>query len=181
MNQLVKIVDRLLALLTISISSVLVICVIWQVLSRYVLGAPSTVTDEMARFLFIWVGLIGAAYTTGQKRHLAIDLLTMKLHGTRKLISEVIIQLAIILFAAVVMVYGGAGLVIKLLNAGQVSPALGIQMGLVYIAVPVSGVVIVFYSMVFLIEKLSSIFAHAKAPEKQEQKKNTKRKPIAIS
>ncbi len=81
MNKLVTYINRGLAAFTISLSTFLVFCVVWQVLSRYVLGKPSTVTDELARYLFMWVALIGAAYTTGLKRHLAIDLLTMKLDG----------------------------------------------------------------------------------------------------
>lgn len=66
MNKLVTYINRGLAAFTISLSSFLVFCVVWQVLSRYVLGKPSTVTDELARYLFMWVALIGAAYTTGR-------------------------------------------------------------------------------------------------------------------
>ncbi|WP_390623628.1 TRAP transporter small permease subunit [Vibrio mangrovi] len=42
-------------------------------ISRYVLNAPSTFTDEIARFLFIRVGLMGAAYTLGEKRRLKVN------------------------------------------------------------------------------------------------------------
>ena len=76
MNKLVGYINRGLAMFTVSLSTFLVFCVIWQVISRYVIGKPSTVTDELARYLFMWVALIGAAYTTGLKRHLAIDLMT---------------------------------------------------------------------------------------------------------
>ncbi|MDW2244928.1 TRAP transporter small permease, partial [Vibrio sp. 1287] len=90
MNKLVTYINRGLAAFTVSLSTFLVFCVVWQVLSRYVLGKPSTVTDELARYLFMWVALIGAAYTTGLKRHLAIDLLTMKLKGKKKLVNEIV-------------------------------------------------------------------------------------------
>lgn len=161
-DRLVKTVDRLLAFLTVLISCLLVVCVCWQVFSRYVLGTPSTFTDELARFLFIWVGLIGAAYTTGKQRHLAIDLLTMKLQGRRKAFSQLVIQIAIAVFCALVMVYGGGGLMLRTLQTGQVSPALGVQMGYVYLAIPFSGVMMIFYSIVFGYEKLQVLFAPAK-------------------
>lgn len=77
MKKLVEYINKGLATFTVSLSSFLVLCVVWQVLSRYIIGKPSTVTDELARYLFMWVALIGAAYTTGLKRHLAIDLVTM--------------------------------------------------------------------------------------------------------
>lgn len=157
MMRLITMVNRTLALATILLSMALVVCVTWQVVSRYVLGTPSTVTDEMARFLFIWIGLIGGAYTFGQKRHLAIDLLTMRLTGPRKVASELFIQMTVALFAAVVMVYGGMNLVIKTLESTQISPALGMPMGWIYLAVPLSGGLILFYCAVFSIQSIGSL------------------------
>lgn len=157
MNKVVGYVNRGLAGFTVSLSSFLVFCVIWQVISRYVIGKPSTVTDELARYLFMWVALIGAAYTTGQKRHLAIDLLTMKLSGKRKLINEIFIQFAIAAFAFIVLVYGGTNLALKTLATGQVTPALGWEMGYIYFCLPISGSFIIFYSVVFATEKIKAL------------------------
>jgi TRAP-type C4-dicarboxylate transport system permease small subunit len=66
-----RMLDNLLEPALIIIISVLVVAVLWQVFSRYVLQAPSTVTDELARFLLIWLTLLGAAWVVGQKGHLA--------------------------------------------------------------------------------------------------------------
>lgn len=84
-------IDRFIATFSILVMIGLVICVVWQVFSRYVLSAPSTMTDEMARFSMIWVGLLGAAYGVGAQSHLSIDLLTMNLRGKKKLINQVFI------------------------------------------------------------------------------------------
>lgn len=102
----------------------------------------------------MWTGLIGAAYTSGQKKHLAIDLLTMNLTGMRKRISQLFIEATTILFASVVMIYGGGKLFLKILAMGQVSPALGMPMGLIYLALPVSGALILFYSLLSIIDLL---------------------------
>ncbi|ELU13153.1 hypothetical protein CAPTEDRAFT_51201, partial [Capitella teleta] len=126
MQALITTVNRLLSGLVIFLSCTLVACVVWQVLSRYVLGDPSTVTDELARYLFMWTGLIGAAYTSGQKKHLSINILTAKLTGFRKLLSELIIEGATMLFAIAIMIYGGGKLFLKVLAMGQISPALSI-------------------------------------------------------
>ncbi|WP_394211885.1 TRAP transporter small permease [Enterovibrio calviensis] len=157
MNKLVNSVNRGLAAFTVSLSVFLVLCVIWQVLSRYVIGKPSTVTDELARYLFMWVALIGAAYTTGQKRHLAIDLLTMKLSGKKKLINEIVIQLAIAIFSYVVLVHGGSQLALKTLATGQVTPALGFEMGYIYFCLPISGALMIFYSLHFAFERFTQL------------------------
>ncbi|MGF1868724.1 TRAP transporter small permease [Photobacterium indicum] len=159
MNKLVGYINRGLAAFTVSLSTFLVFCVIWQVISRYVIGKPSTITDELARYLFMWVALIGAAYTTGQKRHLAIDLLTMKLTGKRKLINEIFIQTAIAIFAFIVLIYGGTNLALKTLATGQVTPALGWEMGYIYFCLPLSGALIIFYSFVFGLEKMKQLIS----------------------
>ncbi|EAS45192.1 TRAP transporter small permease [Photobacterium profundum] len=159
MNKLVGYINRGLAAFTVSLSTFLVFCVIWQVISRYVIGKPSTITDELARYLFMWVALIGAAYTTGQKRHLAIDLLTMKLTGKRKLINEIFIQVTIAVFAFIVLIYGGTNLALKTLATGQVTPALGWEMGYIYFCLPLSGALIIFYSFVFGSEKVKQLIS----------------------
>ncbi len=159
MKKLVEYINKALATFTISLSTFLVMCVIWQVLSRYIIGRPSTVTDELARYLFMWVALVGAAYTTGQKRHLAIDLLTMKLKGKRKAINELVIQIAIAAFALIVLVYGGSNLALKTLATGQLTPALGWEMGYIYFCLPISGALMVFYSVVFGIEKIQQLLS----------------------
>ncbi|WP_372804382.1 TRAP transporter small permease, partial [Paracoccus seriniphilus] len=63
-----RIADAMLRFGIIAVFLVLLICVTWQVVSRYLLGTPSTITDELARFLFMWLALVGGAYTYGQGR-----------------------------------------------------------------------------------------------------------------
>jgi TRAP-type C4-dicarboxylate transport system permease small subunit len=143
--------------------AVLVACVVWQVFSRYVLQSPSTVTDEMARFLFIWVALLGGAYTFGQRRHLAIDLLPVITTGVLRLLVNCGIIAAIAVFAGVVMVYGGLDLVNRTLETQQVSPALRLPMGLVYVAIPFSGGCILYYCLTFL----GDLFRTGRGPNDQ--------------
>ncbi|MDH2925031.1 TRAP-type C4-dicarboxylate transport system permease small subunit [Nicoletella semolina] len=152
MTRIIALLDRILAAFCVVLCIGLVISVVWQVFSRYVLNDPSTVTDELARFLFIWVGLVGAAYGLGKKKHLAIDLLSMKLEKNPKkyLLLQFVINAISILFVSVIMCYGGSSLVLNTIAAGQISPVLGIQMGLVYLALPVSG----FFMLVFLIREV---------------------------
>lgn len=157
MNKLITIMNKVLSLFCISLSSVLVLSVSWQVFSRYVLNDPNTLTDEVSRFLFIWVGLMGAAYTVGQKRHLAIDLLPMKLEKTPIKLNNlnIVINLFSLSFASVIMIYGGGKLMLKILATGQISPALGVEMGFVYAAIPLSGLFMVLYILRDLMELIS--------------------------
>ena len=70
-----EVIEKALEWLLVFLMSVLVLDVLWQVFSRYILSSPSSYTDELAGFLLIWVGLFGAAYVAGKREHLAIDLL----------------------------------------------------------------------------------------------------------
>ncbi|WP_373099058.1 MULTISPECIES: TRAP transporter small permease [Pasteurellaceae] len=162
-SRLISALDRILATFCVVLCSALVLCVVWQVFSRYVLNDPSTITDELARFLFIWVGLIGAAYGLGQKKHLAIDLLLTKLESSpiKHTVMQIIITLIGLAFTLIIMCYGGGRLVFDIMKAGQISPVLGVEMGLVYLAIPISG----FFMLVFLIRDLFNEFGQLSAKD----------------
>ncbi len=126
---------------------VLVIDVLWQVTSRYVLSAPSSFTDELAGFLLIWVGLFGAAYVAGKKEHLAIDLVVQKAGPAFRKFLEIFISQCIIIFAVFVLVIGGSWLVYTRFALEVKSAALEIPLGYVYIVLPISGLFIIFFTI----------------------------------
>ncbi|TCD13360.1 TRAP transporter small permease [Oricola cellulosilytica] len=123
--------------------------VIWQVVTRYILGIPSTSTSEIARLLFMWLALLSGAYAFGQKRHLAIDFLPQTLTGRSRTAAEATILAIVAIFAGLVMVRGGSDLVLRTLMSGQITPTLGLPMGWIYAAIPVAGGAILFYCLWF--------------------------------
>jgi TRAP-type C4-dicarboxylate transport system permease small subunit len=145
-------IDRLLGTAICLLMGAMVINVLWQVFTRFILRNPSSFTEELARYMMIWVGLLGSAYATGKKSHLALDLLTGHLQGARKRGSEIFIHSCVLLFALAVMVGGGGRLVWIQLSLGQQSAALQMKLGYVYLAVPLAGAFVAFYSVVFLVE-----------------------------
>jgi TRAP-type C4-dicarboxylate transport system permease small subunit len=145
-------IDQLLGMVICLLMGAMVINVLWQVFTRFVLRNPSSFTEELARYMMIWVGLLGSAYATGKKSHLALDLLTANLQGGRKRGSEIFIHSCVLLFALAVMVGGGGRLVWIQLSLGQHSAALQMKLGYVYLAVPLAGAFVAFYSVVFLVE-----------------------------
>lgn len=148
MNALARF-DRILGHLLATLLALAVVTVLWQVLSRYALGDPSSFTDELVRFLMVWLGLLGGAYALGRRLHLAIDLVPSRLGpaGRRRLESGVYGLIA--LFALAVMVYGGGRLVAITLALGQRSAALGLPLGYVYTVVPLAGLVTAIYALAF--------------------------------
>ena len=142
-----KIIDDVLEWLLIILMSTLVIDVLWQIISRYIMNSPSSYTDELAGYLLIWVGLLSAAYVAGKREHLAIDLLVQRSSEERKFKLEVIISIFIILFAVTVMVIGGSWLVYTRFFLSVKSAALGLPLGVVYLVLPISGLLIAYFDI----------------------------------
>lgn len=147
-------VDRILGWTISLLMAAMVMNVLWQVFTRFVLRTPSSFTDEAARYLMIWVGLLGAAYAFGRRSHLALDVMTAHLQGAQKRASNFFINSVVLLFALGAMVGGGSRLVWIQLSLGQQSAALQVKLGYVYLVVPVAGIVIVFYSILAMVEAL---------------------------
>jgi len=140
-------IDKGLEFFLVFIMSILVIDVLWQVTSRYILSSPSSFTDELAGYLLIWVGLFGAAYVTGKNEHLSIDLLIQKSNPSNKKKLEIIINICILLFSLFVLVIGGSWLVYTRFLLDVKSAALQLPLGYVYIVLPITGFLICYYSI----------------------------------
>lgn len=154
MNILIKSLDYFLSRLSILIMALLVLSVLLQVFMRYVVGSPVTFTEELSRFLLIWLGLLSASYVYRQRMHLALDLLILKLKGNQKVVLNVFIHSLIGLFSLVVLVYGGTHLVILTWVLDQHSPAMGVSMAVVYAVLPISGVTMAIYALDFVLQEL---------------------------
>lgn len=137
--------DQFLRVSIALLMGVMVVNVTWQVFSRYVLGDPSSFTDELARYSMIWLGLLGAAYVSGKNGHLAIDILTDKLQGKSLKYLQLIIHGLVIFFCLAVMVWGGGNLVFISQLLQQKSATLQVPLSWIYGVVPISGLLVVFY------------------------------------
>lgn len=138
---------RVLEILAIVAAAALVLDVVWGVLTRAMPGGQAKWTEELARFLLIWVSMLGGALAFRRREHLGIDFLVISMHtdvshGLR------LLKQGIVCFAAVaVFLYGGVRIVSDAFIAQQTTPALGWKMGYVYAAVPLAGVFILFFAL----------------------------------
>ncbi|HAK55996.1 MAG: TRAP transporter small permease [Vicinamibacterales bacterium] len=146
-------VDRTLDTAVILLMAALVLDVLWQVATRYLLGAPSSWTEELATFLLIWLTLLAAAVALRDHAHLGIDYLTSKLPRSGRRRVETFTCCAVAAFCAIVLTYGGSTLVLRTLSLEQSSPALDIPMGYVYLALPLGGLCAAWYSVQPLIAR----------------------------
>jgi len=157
MVQLKKILDKFLEMLLMITVAILVVDVLWQVFTRFVMGKPSSWTEELATFLLIWVSLLGAAVALGRGAHLGIDYFTHKLPKRNRIQTELFVFALVSMFSLLVMVIGGISLVRQTLALEQISVALHIPMGYVYLAIPISGAFLLLYSMIGLFDRLTQL------------------------
>ena len=140
-------IDKFIATLLSLIMGLMVINVLWQVFTRFIMSNPSSFTDELARYLMIWVGVLGAAYVSGKNMHVAIDVLSNRLTKKKQKNLSLFVHGIIILFSLLVLVIGGARLVYITAVLNQNSPALHIPLAVVYAVIPISGLLIIYYKI----------------------------------
>jgi TRAP-type C4-dicarboxylate transport system permease small subunit len=151
------ILDRALEVLVMVVVAVLVLDVLWQVFTRFILNSPSTWTEELAVFMLIWVSLLGAAVALNRGAHLGIDYFVGKLPRKARLSTEVFVFFCVAAFSMLVMVVGGIDLVASTLELGQESPALRVKVGYVYLAVPISGFFLTLYAAIGMLERVQAL------------------------
>src|SRR5210317_230447 len=140
-------IDEWVGRLLVLILGVMVLNVLWQVFTRFFTDSPSSFTDELARYLMIWLGILGAAYVAGRNEHVAIDFFAKKFSEKRQLLLTRFISIAVLSFAFFGMVVGGSRLVYITTKLEQFSPSLKIPLAVVYGVIPLSGILIIFYKI----------------------------------
>lgn len=147
-------ITKILAYILIILMALMVLDVSWQVITRFIMKNPSSFTEELARFLLIWIGVLGASYAYKTNAHLGIDILTYRLTGVKKKISQITVASLVMLFAIFIMVIGGMRLVQLTFTLNQLSAAMEIKMGFIYLVIPLSGILTIFYSIGFIIDAI---------------------------
>lgn len=140
-------VNKIIEIILVIIFALLVLDVLWQVFSRYLLNKSFAFTEEFARFSLIWLSILGAAYLNAKREHLSMDFLYKKFKPTTKKKLSLIIEVLIFLFALIIMVIGGFNLVYTTLHLNQLSGTLRIPLGYIYAIFPFCGVLIMCFSV----------------------------------
>ena len=120
----------------VSLFSVLVLVVFFQVIARYVFNQPPAWSEELARYLQVWVIFLASPLCIRKGSHLAVDYFSHRLGPGARHRLDILIGLLITFYVLVVTIFG-----IRLMVVGrfQVSPAMGLPMTAVYVVFPLSG------------------------------------------
>ncbi|MYB07724.1 MAG: TRAP transporter small permease [Gemmatimonadetes bacterium] len=114
--------------------------VLLQVLMRYLFAQPNPWSEEVSRFCFIWLSLLGASLAVEHRAHFRFEQVTKKLAPRARRVVEAGARVTVLIFSLLLI---GTGIALVDLTAGERSPALNLPVALVYAAAPVSGVLMV--------------------------------------
>lgn len=146
------VLEKGLAGLIVFLFGATVLAVVWQVIGRHLLEAPSSATEEVARFQLIWLGVLSMVYAFAKRMHVGVDLISMRLSPAKRIGLARAIWLGCAFFALTVMVYGGGLLVRTTATLGQTSAALGLPMWTIYTVMPIGGLIVTYFAFAFMIE-----------------------------
>ena len=116
-----------------------------QVVWRYVLEASLYWSEELLRYMYVWVIFLGTSVAIRSRLHVSIDAFVSLLKGRPRYVVKTVIRLFSVAFFALVVVIG---VQFTLHNLGQVSPAVQLPMSVAYVAMPLGGL----FSLIFALE-----------------------------
>lgn len=137
-NNFFKLLDEKFELVAcIVMMSLFTLLLFFQVVMRYAFNNSLTWTEELSRYLFIWLVYMGISYSAKQKQHIKVEAL-MNIFPKKARPYVVIVGDVLFLAFSILIVFAGSRLVYKEIVLKQKSPAMGIPMAIVY-AAPVFG------------------------------------------
>ena len=149
--------DKFLEWSVVALLIIMLFSVLWGVGTRYVFDDQSSWTDELARFMLIWVSIVGATYISGKNKHISIDLLPGSISKKGRLKLDILASFIIAIFVVGVFIIGGIRYVYISFHLGQTSAALEIPMGCVYIILPICGFFITYFKTCDIIKSMKSL------------------------
>jgi TRAP-type C4-dicarboxylate transport system permease small subunit len=122
--------------------SFMVIIIFAQVISRYVFNASFSWSEEIARFLMVWVTFAGSAYAFRKGAHIGITALVEALPNNYGFYVKLLSRFLTILFFIVLGYYGWEHTA-QQLAIGQVAPATRLPVAIPYSAVPIGSILVI--------------------------------------
>lgn len=150
-----KAIDVILSSACALIFAAMVVIGTYQIVTRFIFRNPSTVSEELLTYSFTWMALLASAYVFGKRDHMRMGFMADKLGKSGQKVLNIISEILIMILAGSVMIYGG--FTIMQLTMTQSTASLGIPMGVVYTIVPISGIIIVIYSILNIIDLVAGV------------------------
>ena len=138
--------------------AIMVVIITYQVILRYCFSASNSWSEELARYLFIYDVLIGAAIATRRNSHLQVDALINILKPKMKAIFTLGATLVGIVFLVFLF---GYSIILCEAAANNISAGLGISMSVAYACMPIGAVLMILTSIEVVFKQIEIIRQHS--------------------
>jgi TRAP-type C4-dicarboxylate transport system permease small subunit len=146
-------VNRLVEVAVFVMLAVMVMVISAAVFWRYVLNDSLSWSEELGRYLLVWISFLGASMGTYQAAHISISMVTERLPPRIRWATELAADLMVVAFLAAILYQS-----IKILPvmSVRIAPTLGIRMSVVYAVLPLSSAVMLLHMFTRCASTLSS-------------------------
>jgi TRAP-type C4-dicarboxylate transport system permease small subunit len=141
-------IDKVVTCTCIVLFAIMVCAAGAQIVCRYILGASLEWSEELARYMFVWSVLLGASMCVKRRSHVGVEIIMMRLPEKFRGYAMIFADVLSVVFFAILIIYG---IEVTEITADQSSPAMEFPMGLAYVSIPISGFIMVLYSIEHII------------------------------
>lgn len=166
MKKLLTICENFVKYLVGVLLAAMVAIVFWNVVSRYFLGASIAWSEEISRFMLIWIVFLGAGLAYVKDEHLALDILIKAVPKKVAQVMQVIADLGV-LYAIYIIVVGGYNLTMQ--SWDWLTPAAAVPYAYVYLVIPMAGAAMLIMTSYKLIVHIKLLLGMNKEAEKEER------------
>ena len=154
MPRLAHAATRVVDALAIASFTGMFLCVLAQVVLRYVFDRPLVWSDELARYLFVWCAFLGWIVAARRRSHLAIGVVAERCGPQGRALFALLASAATLIFAALLFVYG---VQITARNLDIDTVTLFFSFGFVYAIVPIAALAVGIYAIVDAVVALQTL------------------------
>lgn len=149
LDKLEKFILGILALLF----ATMVIALFYQIVMRFIFQSANAWSEELTRYSFIWMSMLGSAIATRRSRNMDVDFLVNKMPKMMKIVNSFITKGLIIAFLLVIVIYG---ISLVSMTYKQLSPGLRVPMAYMYASVPTGGILMLLFTVEIIINNIKN-------------------------
>ncbi len=150
LHKIRKGLDAVVGTICVVLFAMMVLVGTYQIVTRFIFNSPSTVSEELLTYTFAWMAMFATAYVFGKRDHMRMTFVVDKLGASQRKVLEIVIEILVIAFACIVLIYGG--FTIMGLTMTQKTASLGVMMGVIYSVVPITGILIAIYGVLNVVD-----------------------------
>jgi TRAP-type C4-dicarboxylate transport system permease small subunit len=122
-----------------------------QVFFRYILNSSLFWSEELARYMLVWLSFFGATVAYYRNLHPGVDTITSRLSSSQQRLSRLLVHLITMALGIVILI---SGIQFAWFVRMQVTPALSIPKWIILAIIPLSGLLFLVYALLFFLKTI---------------------------